>query len=206
MIVLVTPRALAVEHSAVARQIPHREDAVRRRVGTGLRLATGDRDLVGVVHARLVARDEDRAPVRRERRAEHGGRVHELLDRVARNLPSPLRGDGGGDEGGGREDEGEGTHGGLQRGTPENLPLRPGLAALRCARRIRSVCFSMSPTQLKRESRRIAYGQVRLAEKLGVNPSEVRHWLAGDDPVPAMVALDIRNLPSHNAPSPRRRA
>ncbi len=64
----------------------------------------------------------------------------------------------------------------------------------------------MSPTQLKRELRRIAYGQVRLAEKLGVNPSEVRHWLAGDDPVPAMVALDIRNLPSHNASLPRRRA
>jgi DNA-binding transcriptional regulator YdaS (Cro superfamily) len=64
----------------------------------------------------------------------------------------------------------------------------------------------MSPTQLKRELRRIAYGQVRLAQKLGVSPTEVRHWLAGDDPVPAMVALDIRNIPSHNAPSPRRRA
>jgi len=54
----------------------------------------------------------------------------------------------------------------------------------------------MTPTQLKRELLRIAYGQVRLAEKLGVAPSEVRHWLAGDDPVPHMVALDIRNLPS----------
>lgn len=64
----------------------------------------------------------------------------------------------------------------------------------------------MTPTQLKRELLRIAYGQVRLAEKLGVNPSEVRHWLAGDDPVPTMVALDIRNLPSHRAPAPRRRA
>ena len=58
----------------------------------------------------------------------------------------------------------------------------------------------MTAAQLKRELRRIAYGQERLAEKLGVNPSEVRHWLAGDDPVPAMVALDIRNLPSHDAP------
>jgi len=64
----------------------------------------------------------------------------------------------------------------------------------------------MTPTQLKRELRRIAYGQARLAQKLGVNTSEVRHWLAGDDPVPHMVALDIRNLPSHHAPSPRRRA
>jgi hypothetical protein len=54
----------------------------------------------------------------------------------------------------------------------------------------------LTPTQLKRELLRIAYGQVRLAEKLGVTPTEVRHWLAGDDPVPHMVALDIRNLPS----------
>jgi DNA-binding transcriptional regulator YdaS (Cro superfamily) len=64
----------------------------------------------------------------------------------------------------------------------------------------------MTPAQLKRELRRIAYGQVRLAHKLGVNPSEVRHWLAGDDPVPVMVALDIRNLPSHTPVAPRRRA
>jgi hypothetical protein len=66
----------------------------------------------------------------------------------------------------------------------------------------------MSPTQLKRELRRISYGQLRLAEKLGVSLTEVRHWLAGDDPVPTMVALDIRNLPSHDAPQPqpRRRA
>ena len=73
------------------------------------------------------------------------------------------------------------------------------------------LCFTMSPTtmsptQLKRELRRIAYGQVRLARKLGVTPTEVRHWLTGEDPVPAMVALDIRNLPSQNAPPPRRRA
>jgi len=67
---------------------------------------------------------------------------------------------------------------------------------------------TLTPAQLKRELRRIAYGQVRLARKLGVSPTEVRHWLAGDDPVPHMVALDIRNLPSHNAPVPatRRRA
>ena len=68
----------------------------------------------------------------------------------------------------------------------------------------------MTAAQLKRELRRIAYGQERLATKLGVHLSEVRHWLAGDDPVPTMVALDIRNLPSHTAPAPapatRRRA
>jgi DNA-binding transcriptional regulator YdaS (Cro superfamily) len=62
----------------------------------------------------------------------------------------------------------------------------------------------MTPTQLKRELLRIAYGQVRLAEKLGVSPTEVRHWLAGDDPVPHMVALDIRNLPSQGASAKRR--
>ncbi len=64
----------------------------------------------------------------------------------------------------------------------------------------------MTPAQLKRELRRIAYGQVRLARKLGVSPTEVRHWLAGDDLVPAMVAFDIRNIPSHNTPPPRRGA
>ena len=63
----------------------------------------------------------------------------------------------------------------------------------------------MTAAQLKRELSRIAYGQARLAEKLGVNTSEVRHWLAGDDPVPHMVALDIRNLPSHGARSAKRR-
>lgn len=66
----------------------------------------------------------------------------------------------------------------------------------------------LTAAQLKRELRRISYGQARLAEKLGVNLSEVRNWLSGDDPVPTMVALDIRNLPSHTAPAPatRRRA
>ena len=63
----------------------------------------------------------------------------------------------------------------------------------------------MTAAQLKRELRRIAYGQARLAEKLGVNLSEVRHWLAGDEAVPTMVALDIRNLPTHEAPAARRR-
>jgi len=68
------------------------------------------------------------------------------------------------------------------------------------------LCFAMTPTQLKRELRRIACGQVRLARKLGVWPSDVRHWLSGETPVPAIVALDIRNLPSRNAPLARRRA
>jgi hypothetical protein len=60
----------------------------------------------------------------------------------------------------------------------------------------------MNAAQLKRELRRIDYGQSRLAEKLGVHLSEVRNWLSGDDAVPHMVALDIRNLPSHTAPAP----
>ncbi|HMI30177.1 MAG TPA: hypothetical protein VK527_00435 [Candidatus Limnocylindrales bacterium] len=66
----------------------------------------------------------------------------------------------------------------------------------------------MTAAQLKRELHRIAYGQGRLAEKLGVHLSEVKNWLSGDDPVPHMVALDIRNLPTHTAtvPAARRRA
>jgi hypothetical protein len=54
----------------------------------------------------------------------------------------------------------------------------------------------LTPAQLRRELRRIAWGQGRLAQKLGVWPSEVRDWLAGKEPVPEVVALDIRNLPS----------
>src|SRR2546422_9808791 len=42
-------------------------------------------------------------------------------------------------------------------------------------------CAELTPAQLKRELRRIAWGQVRLARKLGVWPSEVRHWLAGKE-------------------------
>ena len=62
---------------------------------------------------------------------------------------------------------------------------------------------TLTPAQLKRELRRIAWGQVRLAQKLGVWPSEVRDWLAGKEPVPEVVALDIRHLPSHNLRPPR---
>ena len=54
----------------------------------------------------------------------------------------------------------------------------------------------MTPAQLKRELRRIAWGNARLAEKLGVWPTEVRDWLLGKEPVPEVVASDIRNLPS----------
>src|SRR5712664_3014294 len=61
----------------------------------------------------------------------------------------------------------------------------------------------LTPAQLRRELRRIAWGQVRLAQKLGVWPSEVRDWLAGKEPVPEVVALDIRHLPSHNLRPPR---
>ncbi len=54
----------------------------------------------------------------------------------------------------------------------------------------------MTPAQLKRELRRIAWGNARLAEKLGVWPTEVRDWLSGKVPVPEVVASDIRHLPS----------
>jgi DNA-binding transcriptional regulator YdaS (Cro superfamily) len=57
----------------------------------------------------------------------------------------------------------------------------------------------LTPVQLKRELARLAWGQARLAKKLGVWPTEVRDWLAGKHPVPALVASDIRRLPSHNA-------
>jgi DNA-binding transcriptional regulator YdaS (Cro superfamily) len=54
----------------------------------------------------------------------------------------------------------------------------------------------MTPAQLKRELRRISWGNARLAQKLGVWPTEVRDWLSGKKPVPAMVESDIRRLPS----------
>ena len=54
----------------------------------------------------------------------------------------------------------------------------------------------LTPAQLKRELRRISWGNARLAEKLGVWPTEVRDWLLGKKPVPEVVALDIRRLPS----------
>jgi len=62
---------------------------------------------------------------------------------------------------------------------------------------------TLTPAQLKRELQRIAWGQVRLAQKLGVWPSEVRDWLAGKEPVPEVVASDIRHLPSRNLRPPR---
>jgi hypothetical protein len=55
---------------------------------------------------------------------------------------------------------------------------------------------NLTPAQLKRELRRMGWGHARLAEKLGVFPTEVREWLAGKEPVPPVVASDIRNLPS----------
>src|SRR5207248_10998774 len=61
---------------------------------------------------------------------------------------------------------------------------------------------TVTPVQLKRELRRIAWGQERLAQKLGVWPSEVRDWLAGKEPVPEVVASDIRDLPSQNLRPP----
>jgi transcriptional regulator with XRE-family HTH domain len=60
----------------------------------------------------------------------------------------------------------------------------------------------VTPTELKRELRRIAWGQERLAEKLGVWPREVRNWLSGKARMSAVVAADIRRLPSHNRRPP----
>jgi hypothetical protein len=57
----------------------------------------------------------------------------------------------------------------------------------------------LTAAQLKRELKRIAWGQARLADKLGVFKTEVRDWLAGKEAVPELVASDIRRLPSHNA-------
>jgi hypothetical protein len=54
----------------------------------------------------------------------------------------------------------------------------------------------MTPAQLKRELRRLSWGNARLAEKLGVWPTEVRDWLLGKEPVPEAVAADIRNFRS----------
>lgn len=54
----------------------------------------------------------------------------------------------------------------------------------------------MTPTQLKREIRRIDCGPNGLAQKLGVRRAEVRDWLAGENAVPEVVASDIRRMPS----------
>ena len=62
---------------------------------------------------------------------------------------------------------------------------------------------TLTPAQLKRELRRIAWGHVRLAQRLGVWPSEVRDWLTGKEAVPELVASDIRDLPSQNLRPPR---
>jgi len=62
----------------------------------------------------------------------------------------------------------------------------------------------LTPAQLKRELRRIRLGwQGRLADKLGVWPSEVRDWLAGKEPVPeGWSASDIRHLPFSQSGAP----
>ena len=54
----------------------------------------------------------------------------------------------------------------------------------------------LTPTQLKREIRRIDCGENGLAQKLGVRRAEVRDWLAGENAVPEVVASDIRRMPS----------
>lgn len=63
----------------------------------------------------------------------------------------------------------------------------------------------MTPTQLKQELRRLAWGNAQLAEKLGVWPSEVRDWLAGKTTMSGMVAADIRRIPSRAARSAKGR-
>lgn len=61
----------------------------------------------------------------------------------------------------------------------------------------------MTPTQLKREIKRIDCGENGLAERLGVHRTEVRDWLAGKVELPAVVASDIRRMPAHAPPPPR---
>jgi DNA-binding transcriptional regulator YdaS (Cro superfamily) len=61
----------------------------------------------------------------------------------------------------------------------------------------------LTPTQLKREIRRIACGENGLAERLGVRRAEVRQWLAGENVVPEVVASDIRRMPSPAKRPPR---
>jgi len=62
---------------------------------------------------------------------------------------------------------------------------------------------TMTPTQLKREIKRIDCGENGLADKLGVRRSEVRDWLAGENAVPEVVASDIRRMPSCAARLPK---
>src|SRR2546430_8720375 len=76
---------LELEHARVVWQIPDGETAIRRGTGARLRLAAARGDLVRVEHPGLVAGHENRALVWREGGAEHGGGVHELLDRVLPN-------------------------------------------------------------------------------------------------------------------------
>jgi DNA-binding transcriptional regulator YdaS (Cro superfamily) len=61
----------------------------------------------------------------------------------------------------------------------------------------------LTPTQLKREIKRIACGANGLADKLGVRRAEVRDWLTGENAVPEVVAGDIRRMPSRAARLPK---
>src|SRR2546422_11585571 len=51
-------------------------------------------------------------------------------------------------------------------------------------------CAELTPAQLNRQLRSIAWGQVRVAQELGGLRSEVRDLLGGQEPGPELVALD----------------
>jgi DNA-binding transcriptional regulator YdaS (Cro superfamily) len=61
----------------------------------------------------------------------------------------------------------------------------------------------LTPTQLKREIKRIDCGENGLAERLGVRRVEVREWLAGKNAVPVVVASDIRRMPTSATRGPK---
>src|SRR2546429_9975023 len=108
--------------------MPHGENAIRRGTGARLRLAAARGDLVRVEHPGLVAGHENRALVWREGGAEHGGGVHELLDRVLANGsggPGALRSGcawGHAGEGGPWQGPTAGTRAGGPRGDPGGGP------------------------------------------------------------------------------------
>ncbi len=59
----------------------------------------------------------------------------------------------------------------------------------------------MTGNQLKLELRRAGIGQIAAADKLGVNPAELRRWIANDSPIPDNVAECVRELPDRPTPA-----
>jgi len=47
----------------------------------------------------------------------------------------------------------------------------------------------MTPTQLRRSLRRLRLSQMELARRLKVDGRTLRHWIAGDSPIPHAVHL-----------------